>query len=148
MVAFACVNTCSIHPPWRQLSVPVNIKTKTFWTDSRDIDVIVMRELYHLQHGSLGKECKRTPCEFEPVDMVAHRLENVLEVSLSVRRVIRTTYLGQTTLAGLLSAGVRADEAESCFFVLDESLWLRGFRTKGRHQPCPSQWADTNTGPQ
>lgn len=36
--------------------------------------------------------------------MVAHRLENVLKVPLSVRCIIRTAYFSHTELAGLLSA--------------------------------------------
>lgn len=84
-----------------------------------------MRQINQLPQLGFRKQGKGTAGEFEAVDVVAHRLENILQIPLAHGRVVGPPDLGHADLSRLGRAGVMADEAKGVF-VLEHDFRLIG----------------------
>ena len=92
-------------------------------TAGGDEHVVLVGDLEDLAQGRLGHQRERAAGELQRVDVLAHRVEHVLEVARSHHRVVGAADLGHAARARLWRAVVCAQERE-CKLV----WWLSGCR--------------------
>ena len=76
----------------------------------RDQYIVIMGEVDDFSEGIDGHEYERTPCEFQGVHILTHRLQNILEVAYPHRGIVGATDLGNTAGTEFLPARVSRNE--------------------------------------
>ena len=66
-----------------------------------DFDIMEVAEVYELPDGPARHQDERTSGKFQDVDICAHGFQDVFQVPLPHRCIVRAAYLCYTLLAGL-----------------------------------------------